>query len=305
MKPEISSLTKVHSFQTAYRNQVYLLFKTMRPRQWIKNLIIFAGIIFSEQIFSNANLLRSFYAFLAFCLLSGSVYLINDLVDIEKDRVHPRKKGRPLASGMLSIRFALASVVFSTVISIVGAFLINVNFGFTGLAYFLTTLAYTFRLKNIVIIDVLTIAAGFIFRAVAGVVVISVEISPWLLVCTFLLALFLALSKRRHELLLLEDQAHTHRAILEEYKPEMLDQMISVVTASTLMAYSLYTFTSGHSIYLMSTIPFVIYGIFRYQYLVHIKDMGGSPEIALLRDKPLLVNVILWVVCCALILYLT
>jgi len=159
-------------------------------------------------------------------------------------------------------------------------------------------------LKNIVIIDVITIAVGFILRAVAGAVVISVDISPWLLVCTFLLALFLALGKRRHELLLLEDDALRHRTILDEYEPAMVEQMISVVTSSTVMAYSLYTFTSGHSVYLMVTIPFVIYGIFRYQYLVHRKDIGGSPETALLKDAPMVINIVLWVISCSVILYL-
>lgn len=284
---------------------LYLLLKTMRPKQWIKNLIIFAGIIFARKIFVDGYLLKSFYAFGAFCILSGSVYIINDLVDIHKDKAHPKKKFRPLASGQLSVSAATVFVVFSTLVSLGGAFLLNVQFGFIALAYFVLTLAYSFVLKNVVIIDVITIAIGFIFRAVAGAVVVAADISPWLLVCTFLLALFLALTKRRHELVLLEADAQSHRKILDEYGPEMLDQMISVVTSSTVMAYSLYTFTSGHSIYLMTTIPFVIYGIFRYQYLVHQKDMGGAPEIALLKDKPLLLNVFLWVITSAVILYLT
>jgi 4-hydroxybenzoate polyprenyltransferase len=284
-------------------NRLFLLLKTMRPKQWTKNLIIFAGIIFAQKIFQPELLLRTVYAFAAFCILSGSVYIINDLVDIDKDREHPTKKNRPLASGMLSASLATAFVVLSAGASLAGAFLINLNFGFVALAYFVLTLAYSFKLKDIVIIDVLIIAMGFIFRAIAGAVVIRVDISPWLLVCTFLLALFLALNKRKHELLLLEDNAQTHRRILQEYRPEMLDQMISVVTSSTVMAYCLYTFTSGHSIYLMATIPFVIYGVFRYQYLVHQKDIGGSPESALLKDLPMLVNILLWVVSCIGILY--
>ena len=281
-----------------------LLLKTMRPKQWTKNLIVFAGIIFSQNIFVPGQLLMTFFAFLAFCILSGSVYIVNDIIDIEKDRVHPIKKYRPLASGRLSASSAAGFVVITTALSLGGAFWLNRNFGFVALAYFLITLAYSFKLKNVVIIDVLTIAIGFILRAVAGSVVIRVSISPWLLVCTFLLALFLALTKRRHELLLLEANAHSHRKILDEYGPLMLDQMISVVTSSTVMAYSLYTFTSGHSIYLMGTIPFVIYGIFRYQYLVHRQDIGGSPEVALFRDLPMVVNILLWVSSCSLILYL-
>ncbi|MCL4442308.1 MAG: decaprenyl-phosphate phosphoribosyltransferase [Firmicutes bacterium] len=286
------------------RSGLYLLLKSMRPKQWTKNLIIFAGIIFSQKIFVDGLLLKTFYAFAAFCLLSGSVYIVNDLVDIEKDKAHPRKKYRPLASGGLKASLAAVFVVLTTAAALGSAFWINRNFGFAALAYFLVTLSYSFALKNIVIIDVLVIAVGFILRAVAGAVVIRVSISPWLLVCTFLLALFLALTKRRHELLLLDDQAQSHRKILDEYEPEMLDQMISVVTSSTVMAYSLYTFTSGHSIYLMGTIPFVIYGIFRYQYLVHRKDIGGNPEMALFKDPPMIINILLWVVSCSTILYL-
>ncbi len=282
----------------------YLLLKTMRPKQWTKNLIIFAGIIFAQKIFAGGYLLKTLYAFAAFCILSGSVYIVNDLVDMEKDRAHPQKKNRPLASGQLGAVPATVFVILTAASSLGLAFWLGRSFGSVALAYFLLTLAYSFVLKNIVIIDVITIAIGFILRAVAGAVVISVNISPWLLVCTFLLALFLALGKRRHELLLLEDGALNHRKILDEYGPEMVEQMISVVTSSTVMAYSLYTFTSGHSVYLMFTIPFVIYGIFRYQYLVHRKDIGGSPESALLKDLPMVINIVLWVISCAVILYL-
>ncbi len=285
------------------RSGLSLLFLTMRPKQWTKNLIVFAGIIFAKKIFVDTYLVKSLYAFAAFCLLSGSVYIINDLVDIEKDKAHPKKRYRPLASGQLSATLATGFVTLTTIISLGVAFWLNMNFGLVALLYFLLTLTYSFKLKNVVIIDVLTIAMGFVLRAIAGAVVVAANISPWLLVCTFLLALFLALTKRRHELLLLDDKAQTHRKILDEYQPEMLEQMISVVTSSTVMAYSLYTFTSGHSKYLMGTIPFVVYGIFRYQYLVHQKDIGGNPEVALLKDKPMLINIILWVISSAFILY--
>lgn len=308
MQPQTGNTTKAYSssgLKLESRNQFYLLFKTMRPKQWTKNLIIFAGLIFSRNIFEDGYMLQTIFAFISFCVLSGSVYIINDLVDMEKDRAHPQKKNRPLASGLLKRSLATLFVVFSTSAALFGSFMINVNFGLVSTAYLLLTLSYSFKLKEVVIIDVLTIAFGFILRAIAGAVVIAVDISPWLLMCTFLLALFLALTKRRHELVLLEDNAQSHRKILEEYRPEMLDQMISVVTSSTVMAYSLYTFTSGHSIILMATIPFVVYGVFRYQYLVHHKDIGGSPEIALLKDKSLLINILLWVLASALILYLT
>ncbi|MFZ5639503.1 MAG: decaprenyl-phosphate phosphoribosyltransferase [Bacillota bacterium] len=289
---------------TAGRSQLYWLIKAMRPRQWTKNLVIFAGIIFSKNLLEPELLGRAAAAFGLFCLISGSVYIINDLVDLERDRVHPKKRHRPLAAGLLSVPAALTAVAFAGGGSLAAAFYLDNLFGLVAAGYFLLVLTYSLWLKNIVIIDVLTIGMGFILRAVAGAVVISVSISPWLLVCTYLLALFLALTKRRHERLMLE-AAHTHRKILREYQPEMLEQMISVVTSSTVMAYSLYTFTAGHSRWLMATIPFVIYGIFRYQYLVHQKDIGGSPEMALLKDIPLLVNVALWVVASALILYLT
>lgn len=284
-------------------SRLYLLLLTMRPKQWIKNLLVFAGIIFAQRIFTDGYLLKSFYAFLAFCLLSGSGYIINDLVDIEKDRAHPEKRNRPLASGRLNTSLAAAFLVVGLAASFGTAFWLSANFGIMAIIYFIITVSYSFKLKNIVIIDVLAIAMGFVIRAVAGAVVIGVNISPWLLVCTFLLALFLALAKRRQELVLLEDGASSYRKILDEYRPEMLDQMISVATSSTVMAYSLYTFTSVHSVYLMATIPFVIYGIFRYQYLVHSKDLGDSPETALLKDPPLLINIVLWITSCTLILH--
>lgn len=286
------------------RSVVSLLLKTMRPKQWTKNLVIFAGLIFSQKAFIDGNFLTTLVGFVVFCLLSGSVYLINDLVDVEKDRTHPEKRHRPLASGELKTSAAIIGALFFSLASLAGAFFLQTGFGAIALAYFLITLSYTFKLKNIVIIDVIVIAAGFVLRALAGVVVIKVDISPWLLVCTFLLALFLALTKRRHEIALLNDKANSHRRILDEYQPEMLEQMISVVTSSTVMAYSLYTFTSGHSVYLMATIPFVVYGVFRYQYLVHSKDIGGSPETALLKDLPMVFNILLWVISCTVILYM-
>lgn len=284
--------------------QLYWLVKAMRPKQWTKNLVIFAGIIFSKSLLVPELLGKTVTAFVLFCLISGSVYIVNDLIDIERDRAHPKKRYRPLAAGKLSVSMAVAAAVLVGGGGMAFAIYMDRLFGLVAVGYFGLVLTYSLWLKNIVIIDVLTIGVGFVFRAIAGAVVIAAPISPWLLLCTYLLALFLALTKRRHERLLLE-AAHTHRKILREYQPEMLDQMISVVTSSTVMAYSLYTFTAGHSQWLMATIPFVIFGIFRYQYLVHQKDMGGSPEMALLKDIPLLINVVLWVLISALILYLT
>lgn len=288
----------------AKRSVFSLLLKTMRPKQWTKNLIVFAGLIFSQTAFEEGNFMLSLYAFFIFCLLSGSVYLINDLVDVQKDRAHPEKRRRPIASGELGVSAAVIGAAAAALFSLAGAFVLDLELGLIALIYFLTTLSYTFKLKNIVIIDVIVIAIGFVFRALAGVVIIDVNLSPWLLMCTFLLALYLALNKRRHELVLLDANAISHRRILDEYTPAMLDQMISVATSSTVMAYSLYTFTSGHPVSLMATIPFVIYGIFRYQYLVHSRDIGGSPETALLKDLPMVVNILLWVGVCLVILYM-
>ncbi|HWI55515.1 MAG TPA: decaprenyl-phosphate phosphoribosyltransferase [Desulfobacteria bacterium] len=288
----------------AKRSVLFLLLKAMRPKQWTKNLVVFAGLIFSQKAFENGNFMLSLFTFFVFCLLSGSVYLINDLVDVQKDRAHPEKRKRPIASGDLSTSAAMTGAAAAALFSLAGAFVLHREFGLIALIYFLTTLGYTFKLKNVVLMDVIVIAIGFVFRALAGVVVINVNLSPWLLMCTFLLALFLALTKRRHELVLLDSNAISHRRILDEYTPAMLDQMISVATSSTVMAYSLYTFTSGHSVYLMATIPFVIYGIFRYQYLAHSRDIGGSPESALLKDWPMVVNILLWVSACLVILYL-
>lgn len=281
------------------------LIKTARPRQWVKNGIVLAGLIFSLNLFDWPSVGRALAATADFCLISSAVYYINDLFDIEKDRRHPVKRHRPIASGQVSVPLAVAVATLLSVIAVGGAVLLGKAFTLTALAYLALQLGYSAWLKQIVIIDVLAIATGFVLRAVSGAVVINVPISPWLLVCTVLLALFLGLTKRRHELTLLQGGATEHRPILEEYSVEMLDQMINVVTASTVMAYSLYTFNSGRSLYLMLTIPFVIYGIFRYLFLVHRYEAGGSPEQVLLRDKPLLANVLLWVASAVLILYFT
>ena len=285
------------------------LIRTMRPGQWTKNLVLFASIIFAEHLFHGKLLLESLGAFALFCLLSSTIYIINDIRDVEQDRTHPLKSKRPIAAGELSISFAILAAGLIGSGSLLSAFILNVNFGFVATAYFLLLSAYSFYLKHIVILDVLTLAIGFVLRAVAGAVVIGVEFSSWLLLCTILLALFIALSKRRHELVLLGDNAHSHRRILKEYSPHLLDQMIGVMTASTLMAYALYTMAPetkakfGTS-YMILTIPFVIYGIFRYLYLVHHEEQGGSPTAMLINDRPILFNVLLWILVSVLIIYI-
>ena len=271
----------------------------MRPRQWSKNLILFAALIFSQRLFQLTMLRDNSIAFIIFCFLSGSVYILNDLIDLEQDRNHPKKSKRPLASGKLKPSTAIISGIILVTLSLISALCLNTNFAWIALSYFILQIAYSTLLKHIVILDVLTVSAGFVLRAIAGGEVIEVPISSWLLICTILLALFLALGKRRHELILLEENAVNHRKILYEYSPGLLDQMISVATASTVIGYALYTMSAEtikkfHTDNLKYTIPFVLYGIFRYLYLIHQRQEGGSPEKILLNDKPLIINIILY-----------
>ncbi len=275
------------------------LVRAMRPKQWTKNLIVFAGLIFAHELFDPVSLAETLTAFFLFCLLSSSIYIVNDIKDVERDRQHPLKSKRPIAAGELSIPAAWLSATVLTLFVLISSFVLDPGFGLVALMYFALLFAYSYWLKHLVILDVLTIAIGFVLRAVAGAEVIDVEFSAWLLLCTILLALFLGLSKRRHELSLLGENAQSHRKILAEYSPHLLDQMIGVVTASTLMAYALYTMDDGTiekfgTSYMILTIPFVIYGIFRYLYLVHQKDKGGSPATILTSDKPILIAIVLW-----------
>lgn len=284
------------------------LLLTMRPKQWTKNLLIFAGIVFDVKLFVLPYLAKTLLAFVLFCLLSSAVYLVNDLADIEKDRQHPKKRHRPLASGELSPQVAIIATLVIMVVALPLAFWLSLPFGGIALTYVALMLAYSFRLKHIVIIDVLVVAAAYPLRAGAGTVVFPIErFSPWLYVCTLLGALLISIGKRRHELRLLENNAAHHRASLDEYSPALLDEMIAVVTSTTVIAYSLYTFSApnlpgNHA--MMLTIPFVLYGIFRYLYLIHRRNEGGSPEELFLKDRPLAVTVILWGLTVIAILYL-
>ena len=284
------------------------LLKTMRPKQWTKNAFVFTALVFDRKLFYPDPLLRTVLAFVLFCLASSAVYLVNDLADMESDRQHPTKRFRPLAAGELSPRVAAAAAGVLVLLAVGGAFAVHTGLGLVLSGYLALQLAYSFLLKHLVIIDVMTVAAGFVLRVVAGVVVIQVErFSPWLYVCTTLLALFIAINRRRHELTLLADNAANHRRILDEYTLSFLDEMNSMVTASTVIAYSLYTFSapnlpSNHA--MMLTIPFVLYGLFRYLYLVHVKGEGGAPDELILRDLPLFLTVVLWVLAVVLILYL-
>jgi 4-hydroxybenzoate polyprenyltransferase len=293
---------------TAEGSVVSALVRSLRPSQWTKNLIIFGGLLFGQRLFDLPSVLAASAAFVVFCALSGVVYLLNDVADREADRKHPLKRHRPIASGALSISTALAAAGVIGVLALGAAFWLRFEFGVFAAAYVALLAFYSGPLKHVVIIDVLTIAIGFVLRAAAGAVVIDVPISNWLLVVTILGALFLALSKRRHELVLLGDEATSHRASLQEYSPYLLDQMISVVTASTLVAYAFYTINPEtvekfHTTHLGLTLPFLLYGIFRYLYLVHQKEGGGSPAEMLLNDRPLLACVALWALAVALIIY--
>ncbi|MBI4786796.1 MAG: decaprenyl-phosphate phosphoribosyltransferase [Chloroflexi bacterium] len=292
---------------------LFNLLKSMRPRQWVKNLLVFVPFAFtlrqywqpfSPQMYALFALAA--VAFLVFCLLAGVVYLINDLADVEKDRNHPTKRFRPLASGALNKRQAVGTIVVLLFVAIPLSFILDLTFGLVAVFYLALNLLYSFALKNIVIVDVFTLAANYVLRVLAGAVAIHVPPSAWLFVCTMLMSLFVGFAKRRHELVLLEDNATTHRQILKEYTAEVLDEMIAVTTASFVMAYSLYTFTAenlpkNHE--MMLTIPFALYTVFRLLYLVHVKQEGGSPEELVLRDKPLFVAIMLWGLAVVLIFY--
>jgi 4-hydroxybenzoate polyprenyltransferase len=284
------------------------LLKSLRPDQWTKNLVVFAGLIFGRHLLDPQALVRTIAALVVYCALSGAVYLVNDVVDREVDRRHPLKAKRPIASGAVPVATALGVAIALAAAALATAFRLGLPFGIVSVAYVGLQVLYSVSLKHVVILDVLAISIGFVLRAVAGAVVVGVAIGHWLLVCTLLLALFLALSKRRHELVLLADGAIEHRRILGEYSPYLLDQMVGVVTASTLVAYAISTIspetvqTYGTD-RLGLTIPFPLYGIFRYLYLVHRKEGGGSPAEMLLTDRPLLICVALWAAAVVFIIY--
>lgn len=280
-----------------------LLLKQLRPKQWTKNLLVFAALIFSMELFDLAMVTRAVIGFLLFCFVSGAVYILNDYIDREADRQHPDKKHRPMASGKLDPNLALFFWALLLVTSLLTAAYLEILFGILLATYFVINVAYSLKLKHVVIIDVMTIAAGFVLRAIGGGLVIGVPFTAWFLMCVMLLALFLAVSKRRHEVYLLNHQKNVHRKVLDHYSIEFLDQINGIVTTATIMSYALFTFTSGHTQYLMWTLPFVIYGIFRYLYLIHVEKKGGSPEKVLLEDKPILITVILYVVAVIIILF--
>lgn len=274
------------------------LIRAMRPRQWAKNVFVFVAILFDRQLIQIDSLLRVAAAFVLLCLLSSAVYLFNDLQDIESDRRHPTKRYRPLPAGQLSTRAAWMAAVLLAGGSLLAGYLVSPSLAAIFLLYIVLQIAYTVWLKHVALIDVLAVASGFVLRIAAGVVVIDVQrFSPWLYVFGGFLALFIALGKRRHELSLLGREAGNHRAILEDYTIELIDKLLGIVTTSAIVAYSLYTFLSEglpENNFMMLTIPFIMYAIFRYLFLIHIRHEGGTPEDIFLRDRPLQATIAVW-----------
>ncbi len=285
------------------------ILKAMRPKQWTKNAFVFAALIFDRKLFNLTSLERTLMTFGLFCLLASSVYIINDIMDVDADRNHPVKKNRPIASGKLPIVLAIIIAILLLVVALAGSFLLNIGTFFIFLIYFFLNLAYSKWLKHIAIIDVLVIAACFVLRVAAGVSVIQVErFSPWLYVVTTLFALYLGFGKRRAEIsLLVAENATSHRKVLAGYSISLIDQLITIVSSTTIIAYSLYTFSApnlpeNHT--MMLTVPFVLYGIFRYLSLIQISKKGGEPEDLLLNDRPLQITIVLWGIAVILIFYL-
>lgn len=284
-------------------------FKILRPSQWTKNFVVFAGIIFARHLNNLSDLVKVGETFVIFTLLVCGGYVINDILDAAEDQLHPRKSKRPIAAGKISNQDASWLGASLMIIGLVWSYFMGTGLFVLSVIYILASLSYSFYFKHIVIIDVLLLSFGFVIRAIAGVIIIKVEISSWLLICTILLSLFLAISKRRFEIILLEGEAHIHRPALAHYSPLLLDQMISVVTSAALVSYCLYTL-SPETIAkfgtkdLIFTIPFVIYGIFRYLYILYRKELAEAPERALYRDGPLLIDILLWISACVLIIYI-
>ncbi len=291
-------------------NMLKALIRTMRPRQWAKNAVIFAALVFDRQLRPDnlPAVLRTFAGFVIFCILSGVVYIINDIADVEADRQHPDKRKRPIASGALPVPVALTAAVVLLVIIFPLSYLLSPGFALVALAYFLLNLAYSKWLKHIPLLDVLAIALGFVLRVAAGITLIHVaRFSPWLYIVVTLGSLYIGFGKRRSELALLAEGANAHRRVLDGYTIPLLDQYITIVSGTTIIAYSLYTFSAPNlpdNHLMMLTIPFVLYGVFRYLYLIQVKHSGGAPEDVLLSDRPLQVTIFLWGVAVLLIFYL-
>ena len=280
----------------------------MRPQQWIKNLLLFGPLIFSMNLFDVTMVTRTALAFIVFSLAGSAVYLLNDVVDVEKDKAHPVKRNRPIASGKLPIKIALFFMAVIGAGSLVLAWDLSQTLAYIIIIYMVNNLFYSFKLKHIVLIDVGSLSLGFVLRVFAGAAVIGVEASPWLIMCTILLSSFLGFAKRRHELVLLGENNTNHRSVLEHYSPHLLDQLILISAASTVMSYALYTvnaktvakFGTTNLIY---TVPFILYGVFRYLFLIHNRKKGGDPAKVLLNDAPMVLNIVVWLSVCVYMVY--
>ncbi|HFD2046094.1 TPA: decaprenyl-phosphate phosphoribosyltransferase [Clostridium perfringens] len=278
------------------------LLKLMRPKQWIKNFFVFGALIFSYSFLNLNKTIAALIAFILFCLISSTVYIMNDILDVEKDRVHPKKRFRPIASGAISIKQATIALVVLLAISMISSFMINKGLFFILVLYFINNIFYSFKIKNIVILDVISIAVGFILRVIAGGVAIDVSLSGWILLCTFFISLFLGFEKRRNEIIKLEGKANAHRKILDDYSDELLKQFSDITLTCTVISYAMYTFVAYENAYMMITNIFVVYGLFRYKYLSMKKGQGGSPTETVMTDKSIIIDVILWVITSVVIL---
>ncbi|HII4515497.1 decaprenyl-phosphate phosphoribosyltransferase [Clostridium perfringens] len=278
------------------------LLKLMRPKQWIKNFFVFGALIFSYSFLNLNKTIAALIAFILFCLISSTVYIMNDILDVEKDRVHPKKRFRPIASGAISIKQASIALVVLLAISMISSFMINKGLFFILVLYFINNIFYSFKIKNIVILDVISIAVGFILRVIAGGVAIDVSLSGWILLCTFFISLFLGFEKRRNEIIKLEGKANEHRKILDDYSDELLKQFSDITLTCTVISYAMYTFVAYENAYMMITNIFVVYGLFRYKYLSMKKGQGGSPTETVMTDKSIIIDVILWVITSVVIL---
>lgn len=281
----------------------------MRPKEWAKNLLVFSGLIFSRSLFEHNNLLLSLGGFAAFCLISSGIYIFNDLCDLNEDKLHPVKKNRPIASGVLNLNLARIVMALLFVGGSALALSLNYPFAFAIALYLTFNLGYSLGLKNLVILDVLMISSGFVIRAIAGALVLQVEASAWLVLCTSMVALLVGFGKRRHELVLLEENAGSHRASLNDYSLQFLDSMMTICGGAAVVCYALYTMSDDtvarfHTRNLLITLPFVIYGVFRYLFLIHKRKAGGDPVQLLFRDRPTLLNILLWIVAVCLVIYL-
>lgn len=294
-------------------NRIKYLIISMRPKQWIKNLFVIAALFFSKNMMDVSIVLRVSFAFVIFCLFSSSVYLINDILDLEKDKSHPKKSSRPLASGLLSTKISLLSSLILLSVAIIGSLFLNRGLLVVGLIYWLINLFYTLYLKNLVIIDVICIAIGFVLRVVAGGIAVEVPSSHWVLATTIFLSLFLGFAKRRGEIALSFDsslmpQEQKTRPVLKNYTILLLDQFLVICATASIMSYALfslseYAFERFGTHNLIYTIPFVVFGVFRYLYLIHTSDYYEDPTQTLFIDKPLILNIVLWIICVVFIIY--